>query len=87
MKNKIEPPASVDGNISEMKEEERKALGIEELPGTLIEAIGEMEKDAFVQEVLGKHVSQRYIAYKKAEWHRYRSQVTDWEIEEYLNRF
>ena len=87
IKNQIEPPASVDSNIFEMKETERTAFGIEELPGTLIAAITEMEKDPFVQEVLGKHVSERYIAYKKAEWHRYRSQVTDWEINEYLNRF
>ncbi|MCH5274447.1 MAG: glutamine synthetase [Lachnospiraceae bacterium] len=87
IKNQIEPPASVDGNIFEMKEDERAALGIAELPGTLIEAIAEMEKDPFVQEVLGKHVSERYIAFKKAEWRRYRSQVTDWEINEYLNRF
>lgn len=87
IKNQIEPPAGVDGNIFEMKEAERAALSIAELPGTLIEAIAEMEKDPFVQEVLGKHVSERYIAFKKAEWHRYRSQVTDWEINEYLNRF
>lgn len=87
IKNKIEPPASVDRNIFDMSEEERKELGIEALPGTLIEAIVEMEKDDFVQEVLGKHVSERYIAAKKAEWHRYRSQVTDWEINEYLYKF
>ena len=87
IKNKIEPPASVDRNLFEMNEEERKALGIEALPGTLIEAIGEMERDVFVQEVLGKHVSERYIAAKKAEWQRYRTQVTDWEINEYLYKF
>lgn len=87
IQNQIEPPAGVDRNLFEMSEEERKALGIEALPGTLIEAIGEMEKDAFVQEVLGKHVSERYIAAKKAEWQRYRTQVTDWEINEYLYKF
>lgn len=87
IRNQIEPPESVDRNIFDMSEEERKELGIEALPGTLIEAIVEMEKDTFVQEVLGKHVSERYIAAKKAEWHRYRSQVTDWEINEYLYKF
>lgn len=86
IRNHIEPPASVDRNIFEMSEEERREMNIEALPGTLIEAVNEMEQDAFVQEVLGKHVAEHYIAAKKAEWHRYRSQVTDWEINEYLYR-
>lgn len=86
IRNHIEPPASVDRNIFEMSEEERREMNIEALPGTLIEAVNDMEQDAFVQEVLGKHVAEHYIAAKKAEWHRYRSQVTDWEINEYLYR-
>ena len=85
--NKIEPPASVDCNIFTMTDEEKKERGIEAIPGTLIEAIYELEKDEFVQEVLGKHVSSKYIEAKKAEWANYRSQVTDWEINQYLNQF
>lgn len=82
----IEPPAGVDTNLSDMTEAERRARGIQTLPGTLIEAVNELERDAFVQEALGRHVAEHYIAAKKAEWHRYRSQVTDWEINEYLYR-
>ena len=85
--NKIEPPASVDRNIFAMTEEEKKELGIEAIPGTLIEAVYELEKDVFIQEVLGRHVSEKYIEAKKAEWANYRSQVTDWEINQYLNQF
>lgn len=84
---KIDPPSSVDRNIFKMSAEERKQLGIEELPGTLYEAIAELEKDTFIQEVLGRHVSGRYIAAKKKEWQEYRTQVTAWEIEQYLYRF
>lgn len=85
--NQIEPPASVDCNIFEMSKEERKERGIEELPGTLYEAIGELEKDTFLQEILGSHVCKRYIAAKKKEWQEYSMQVTDWEVEKYLYRF
>ena len=85
--NKIEPPASVDCNIFGMTDAEKKERGIEAIPGTLIEAIYELEKDEFVQDVLGKHVSSKYIEAKKAEWANYRSQVTDWEINQYLNQF
>lgn len=84
---KIDPPSSVDRNIFEMSPEERKQLGIEELPGTLYEAIAELEKDTFIQEVLGSHVSKRYIAAKKKEWQEYRTQVTAWEVDQYLYRF
>ena len=85
--NKIMPPDSVDCNIFEMSEAEKKENGIEEIPGTLIEAIYDMEKDDLVRAVLGEHTYTKYIAAKKAEWYRYRSQVTDWEINEYLNKF
>ena len=39
IKNKLEVPASVDCNIFEMTEEERKAAGIEILPDNLYDAI------------------------------------------------
>ena len=85
--NKIQPPASVDCNIFAMTEEEKKKLGIEAIPGTLFEAVGELEKDELMRETLGRHVSEKYIEAKKAEWAYYRSQVTDWEINQYLNQF
>lgn len=85
--NQILPPQSVDCNIFSMSEEERKAKGIEAIPGTLIEAVYELEKDEFIQEALGRHVSRKYIRAKKQEWADYRAQVTEWEIGQYLNRF
>ena len=81
------PPDSVDCNIFAMSEEEKQDLGIEAIPGTLIQAIEELEKDEFIQGILGKHISSKYIEAKKAEWANYRSQVTDWEINQYLNQF
>ena len=87
IRDRIMPPASVDRNIFSMTEEERKSLHIEEIPGTLIEAVGELEKDAFIRSVLGEHISAKYVEAKKKEWEAYRSQVTDWEIQAYLNKF
>ena len=87
IRNKMMPPASVDRNIFAMTKEEQKALDIDEIPGTLIEAVGELEKDDFIRSVLGEHVSVKYIEAKKREWEEYRSQVTDWEIQAYLNKF
>lgn len=87
IRNQIVPPASVDCNIFAMTWEERKAVNIEEIPGTLIEAVGELEKDDFIRSVLGEHVCDKYIEAKRKEWEEYRSQVTDWEIQAYLNKF
>ncbi|MBO5056301.1 MAG: type I glutamate--ammonia ligase [Lachnospiraceae bacterium] len=85
--NKIEPPESVDCNIFNLSKEEKAAKGIEAIPSTLQEAVRELEKDEFVKEVLGKHVSEKYIQAKKEEWAKYTAQVTDWEINQYLNQF
>lgn len=84
IKNKITPPKAVDGNIFDMSEEEMAALNIQALPADLNEAVEEMEKDSFIQEVLGSHVSQKYAEAKREEWAAYRQQITDWEINEYL---
>ena len=86
IKKKLVPPARIDRNIFEMTRDEKEALHIESLPQDLCEATRELEKDAFVRNVLGEHVSEKYIEAKYKEWENYRVQVTEWEIEEYLYR-
>ena len=84
IKKEIEPPAEVPENIYELDDDERESRGIESLPADLHDAIGELKKYAFIQEVLGQHITNKYIEAKEAEWMQYRTQVTGWEIEEYL---
>lgn len=87
IEQKLMPPASVDCNIFEMSQEEKNARKIEEIPGTLLEAIEALEQDPLMKEILGEHVYHKYIEAKKEEWQSYRSQVTEWEIARYLNRY
>ena len=87
IRNKILPPESVDRDVFGMSVQERCEKGIAEMPGTLIEAVHWMETDDIIKDVLGSHVLEKYIAAKKEEWNRYRCQVTDWEINEYLNTY
>lgn len=87
IKNRTEPPKSVKGNLFRMNERELREMGIDALPGTLLEALTCMERDDFMRETLGEHVFDQYIALKKEEWDRYRRQVTDWETNEYLNQY
>lgn len=87
IKNKIAPPPQTQSNIYEMTDEERVEKGIPSLPGDLAEAIRELEKDELVKSALGKHIFERYKEAKTIEWDRYRVQVHQWEIDEYLTRF
>ena len=84
IENQIEPPKAVSGNVFELEKKERERLGIELLPTSLKEAVDEFEKDEFVQGVLGTHAAEKYLEAKRAEWIQYTTQVTSWEIDEYL---
>lgn len=84
IRNKMEPPMPVNGNIFELSEEEMQARNIEIIPFNLCRAVEAMEADPFIREVLGNHVFSKYVEAKKAEWDLYRKQVTQWEIDEYL---
>ena len=86
IRNKIMPPKAVNCNVYQMSKEELERIGIEPLPGDLIHAVYEMEQDTFVLDTLGAHISGKYIRAKKDEWERFRCDVTDWEINEYLYR-
>ncbi|RDU23753.1 type I glutamate--ammonia ligase [Anaerosacchariphilus polymeriproducens] len=87
IKNKIMPPESIDGNIFNMTEEEMKEVGIQSLPRTLKEAIDEFKADTFIQNVLGEHISTKYIEAKTKEWEDYCQKVSEWELEQYLYKF
>ena len=70
-----------------MTEEEKEQLHIKALPTNLYYAVCAMEKDAFIREILGEHISNVYIGSKKDEWNRYCRAVTEWEVEAYLDKF
>lgn len=84
IRKQIMPPEAVVKNVYEMRLDEKKAEGIEALPATLSEAVDELEKDEYILGVLGEHISRNYIHAKRTEWAEYTSQVTEWEIDQYL---
>jgi glutamine synthetase len=77
----------VEESLFEMDSATIASKGIKELPGTLGEAIVELEADPVVREALGDHVLNHFIEAKRAEWDEYRTQVSDWEVERYLDQF
>ncbi|MER3418417.1 MAG: glutamine synthetase [Chloroflexota bacterium] len=77
----------VEESVFEMDEVRLKEKGIRELPGTLAEAIDELEKDPVICDALGDHVLSHFVEAKRAEWNEYRMQVTQWEIDRYLEAY
>ena len=64
--------------------DERRRLGIEQLPETLGEAIEITAESELVLRTLGEHIFNRYVEIKRQEWEDYRVQVTQWELDRYL---
>lgn len=87
IKHKIEPPEPIDANIYRMSRKERESLNIQSLPGSLAEALVELEKDEVIQNALGQHIYTHFMEAKWDEWARYNSEVHPWEVNEYLRRF
>ena len=61
-------------------------MGIDTLPTTLGEAIRAFKEDRFVREVLGEHISNKFLEAKTQEWREYCEQVSQWELDRYLFR-
>ena len=81
------PPEEVTENIFSMNARTRADNGIDNLPGTLFEALELMKRDPLMADTLGPHAYESFLAGKYHEWDTYRTQVTEWEIEQYMVLF
>lgn len=79
---KLNEPTEID--VYHLSSEERVKMGIDNLPGSLIEAIEYAEKSEFLKEALGEHVFNELIMSKKVEWDNYRIRIFPYEHETYL---
>ncbi|MBQ7287015.1 MAG: type I glutamate--ammonia ligase [Candidatus Gastranaerophilales bacterium] len=87
VENKIEPPAQIEENIYEMSKAELKERGIASLPSSLKEAVKALEANEVIKDSLGEHIVNEFTTAKKIEWDRYRTQVSAWDLEYYLNAY
>ncbi len=84
IEKKMQHPAEITENIFAMDQKTREANGIASLPGTLIDAVINMESDPLIKDVLGEHAFSHYVEGKRAEWDEYRTSVSQWEIDKYM---
>ncbi|MGR3741559.1 type I glutamate--ammonia ligase [Companilactobacillus sp. DQM5] len=87
IQNKVKPEEAVDKNIYGMKEDERQANHIYNLPSTLHNALKALEVDTLLKENLGKQLYHSFKKAKNMEWDRYKQQVSNWERNEYLELY
>lgn len=87
IKNKVEPPQPVDGNIYEMGKKEKDDKNIRYLPSSLQESLSIFKKDELIRRVLGEHIFSKFVEMKEREIEEYRIAVTDWEVKRYIQQF
>ncbi len=86
IEGEYELPDEAADDVWALTDRERRALGIQSLPGNLDEAIRLMENSELVADTLGEHVFDFFLRNKRAEFDAYRRRVTPYELETLLPR-
>jgi len=95
IKRKLEIPAPIEEDVFHFTEEDLARYGVEQIPGSLGEALTYLEQDTVLLETLGGHTARKFLEAKKTEWAKYQEfckgdvqskkmTITDWEIRKYL---
>ena len=85
IRRRLTVPEATEENIYLSDNRKQPSLSI--LPGSLNQALNEMEKDEVVCNALGSHLMERFISAKRLEWEDFRLEVTPWELEKYLAKY
>lgn len=78
--------AGLDGIKNQILPGEANSLKGKQLPGNLKDALRAYKKDELVVNTIGKNLSKIMLDVKERAWTEYMTQVSDWEIERYLNK-
>ena len=84
LEEEYELPREAEDDVWSLNDRERKALGLDQLPKTLDDAIRIAEDSELLAETLGEHVYEFFLRNKRAEWEEYRGQVSAFERDRML---
>lgn len=87
IKEGLTAPSPIEENIYEMSDADRKLRNIGTLPDSLGSAVKEFEKSDIALRALGEHCYKRLIDSNNKEWDEYRLRVSEWETEQYLEKY
>ncbi|WP_254531808.1 type I glutamate--ammonia ligase [Natrinema gelatinilyticum] len=74
-------------NIYDFDERKREEYGIDTLPANLGQAVDALEEDEAIYSALGDHVADKFVEAKRQEFQDYLVDVSEWEIDRYLETF
>jgi len=83
----LDAPDPIRENIYEFDEAKREEYGIETLPENLGEAVDALEDDEVIRSGLGEHVAEKFVEAKREEHTDYLVDVSQWELDRYLEKF
>ena len=84
IRNNIDPGEPTNIDIYNLTDDERKKRGIDSLPGSLMEAKEEFLKDKLLVDSLSEHIIEKFIEAKNEEWDSFRTHITNWELDRFL---
>ena len=83
----LDPGDPIDVNPADLSDTERERRGIERLPGSLGEALDELEQDSVLKSAMGSELHRTYTAVKRATWKDANRTVTDSDVEIYTRLY
>jgi glutamine synthetase len=87
IKRRQQLPPATDRNIYVMTDEEREEQGIPSLPSDLKAALSELLRSDVVCDALGEHALAHFYELKEIECEMYRTQVHQWERDQYMTMY
>lgn len=85
IRNRMQLPEPLEETLLARSPQRRRQ--VETLPDSLGEALEALEQDDVILGALGPYIADRYLEAKRQEYHDYKQQITQWEIERYVTRY
>ncbi|MCO5325246.1 MAG: type I glutamate--ammonia ligase [Nocardioidaceae bacterium] len=76
LEEEYELPREAEDDVWSLTDRERQALGLQQLPKNLHDAIKLAEESELLADTLGEHVYEFFLRNKRKEWEEYRGQVS-----------
>ena len=86
-RTKADAREPVNTNIWEMSHREKRRLRIDDLPHNLEKRATSSRRTTVITEALGEHITTQFLAAKRLEWQEYITQVSQWELDNYLAKY
>lgn len=84
IERKLELPPEATAETLKLSDRQMVEAGYTPLPRSLKEALDVFEDSQFMKDALGEHIHSFFLKKKRAEWHKFESTITEWEIKHYL---